>query len=249
MPRPSSNPVRLVRSHSIAAGERLWRRLAGQGSARRVVGVTKRLLVDHGYLRAVRAGSPIDHDGNPLPWYTYGAIEYLSSLDFRGRRVFEFGAGNSTLFWEQRAAEVVSVETDPEWFERIAPRVDATTTSVHLCHDRDAYVAEIARHDPFDVIVVDGLWRKPSAKAALDALAPGGIIVLDNADWFPYSYAVLRDAGLIPVDFHGAGPVTRYSWTTSVFLHRDADFWSGTPAPRPIGGILPPEMVAVDAED
>ena len=240
--------VPAVRSAVLARTIAVYRRLVGQRTPRRYVGVTKRLLLDQGYVRSVRTGAPVDHDGAPLPWYTYPAIEWLSGLDFADRRVFEFGGGNSTRYWERRAASVTTVETDPEWYERILPQLDPATTMV-LCHDREQYLGEIDRHQPFDVIVVDGLWRKPSARKALDALAPGGMVILDNADWFPYSHRLLRDAGLIPIDFHGAGPIARYSWTTTVFLHRDADFWSGTDGPRPIGGVRPPEMFAIDAED
>lgn len=75
------------------------------------------------------------------------------------------------------------------------------------------------------------------------------MLVLDNADWFPHTHALLREAGLIEIDFHGLGPLARYAWTTSVFLDRTADLWSSAPPPTPIGGIRPPEILAVDAAD
>lgn len=240
--------VARARSLVLARSIGWWRRLAGQTSARKVVGVTKRVLLDYGYVRSLRAGAPIQGRRDPVPWYTFAAIEYLQGLDLSGRRVFEFGAGNSTLFWQERVAEVVSVETDPEWYEQILPRVRASTRLV-LCKDQDEYLAEIGRHPPFDVIVVDGLWRKASARVALERLAPGGMLVLDNADWFPHTHALLREAGLIEIDFHGLGPIARYAWTTSVFLDRTADLWSSAPPPSPIGGIRPPEILAVDAAD
>jgi hypothetical protein len=71
------------------------------------------------------------------------------------------------------------------------------------------------------VIVVDGDWRGACAERALAALAPGGLIVLDNADWYPGTCAMLRATNLIQVDFSGFGPVNPYTWTTSLFLHRD----------------------------
>jgi hypothetical protein len=249
-PRTPARPLAArVRSQVLARSIGVWRRAAGQTPPRRVVGVSKRLLLDYGYLRSLRAGAPVRHRGEPIPWYTYAAVEYLSGLDLAGRRVFEFGSGNSTLWWQARAAEVVSVETDPDWYHQIAADVAADNTTLVLCHDRDEYLSEIDRHGTFDVIVVDGLWRKPSARVALEHLNPGGMIVLDNADWFPYSHALLRDAGLVEVNFHGLGPLGRYAWTTSVFLDRGADLWTGTAPPAPIGGIRPPQIVAVDAED
>jgi hypothetical protein len=50
---------------------------------------------------------------------------------------------------------------------------------------------------------------------------PWGVIVLDNADWYPGTCAMLRATNLIQFDFSGFGPVNPYTWTTSLFLHRD----------------------------
>ena len=33
-----------------------------------------------------------DRDGNPIPWYTYPAIEYLSQFDYSDKKIFERGA-------------------------------------------------------------------------------------------------------------------------------------------------------------
>mgnify|MGYP000216046892 CR=1 FL=1 len=61
-----------------------------------------------------------DKDGTPIPWYTYPAIEYLSQFDYGGKRVFEYGCGYSSLFLAERAAKVISIEDNPEWFARAA---------------------------------------------------------------------------------------------------------------------------------
>src|SRR5262245_9536558 len=59
-------------------------------------------------------------NGEPLPWYTYPAIAYLAQLDFSGSDVFEYGSGNSSRYWAQRARTVASVESDPAWFQVIS---------------------------------------------------------------------------------------------------------------------------------
>ena len=58
-----------------------------------------------------------DRDGNPIPWYTYPAIEYLAQFDYSDKKIFEYGCGNSSLFWAARAESVTSIEDNPEWFE------------------------------------------------------------------------------------------------------------------------------------
>lgn len=34
----------------------------------------------------------IDKDGNPIPWYTYPAIEYLSQFDYGDKKVLSLAA-------------------------------------------------------------------------------------------------------------------------------------------------------------
>ncbi len=54
-----------------------------------------------------------------LPWLTFEAIERLGTLDLKGKNVFEYGSGGSTLFWLDKGAKVVSVEHDLEWYQRL----------------------------------------------------------------------------------------------------------------------------------
>src|SRR5262249_39630854 len=80
------------------------------------------LNFQYGYLRSVASETPLEHRLEPQPWYTYPAVEYLKQLDLRDKQVFEYGCGQSTLFFAQRAARVVSVEHDPEWFQTVGQR-------------------------------------------------------------------------------------------------------------------------------
>ena len=67
----------------------------------------KILCFSYGHLRSVRAASPVDAAGKPIPWYTYPAIDFLRQLDLSERTVFDIhGSGKSTLFWAARAARV-----------------------------------------------------------------------------------------------------------------------------------------------
>jgi hypothetical protein len=198
---------RLLPSHwtpSLAAARSLW--------------------FDYAHLASVRTGSCVDAQQKPVPWYTYPAIEYVKQLDFRGRSVFEFGSGNSTLFWASAAARVVSVEDDERWFRMMAPKVPRNCELI-LESDLDAYPAVITRSgEQYDVIVVDGAARGKTrlrcAEAALGHLRDGGMIILDNSDWLPESARLLREAGLIQVDMTGFVPINRHTQTTSFFLHR-----------------------------
>ena len=60
----------------------------------------------------------VDKDFNPIPWYTYPAIEYLSQFDYSDKLIYEFGCGNSSVFWAKRAKQVISIEDNPQWFKK-----------------------------------------------------------------------------------------------------------------------------------
>jgi len=83
----------------------------------------KILAIDYGQYKTIRDGVCIDKNGNPIPWFTYPAIEYLNNLDLSDLKVFEYGSGFSTLYWSKRCKYVVSVEHDEEWFNLISEKI------------------------------------------------------------------------------------------------------------------------------
>jgi hypothetical protein len=181
------------------------------------------LALEYGHLRSVATGRSIDGNGEPVPWYTYPAIEYIRQLDVSNLSIFEYGSGFSTLFWGSAARQVTSVEDEEGWHAEMMQRLPPNCT-LHLRTDLDAFVAAIHGLGLFDIIVVDGPVRGQTrlkcARAAVEHLREGGLIILDNSDWLPRSAAFLRDAGLLQVDMTGFGPINDFTSTTSFFFHR-----------------------------
>ena len=176
---------------------------------------------DYGQWNSIRTRSALDANGDPMPWYTYPALEYLKQFDFRDKTVFEYGAGNSSLFWAARASRVTSVEHQRSWYETVRERA-FPNQEIILGESQDEYVHSIKRlGHTFDVIVIDGLHRLECARACGEFLGTGGLIVLDNSDWFPECAAELQKLDLIQVDFSGFGAVNQHTWTTTLFLTRD----------------------------
>lgn len=72
----------------------------------------------------------------------------------------------------------------------------------------------------FDVIIVDGMARALTAWVAARQVAPGGLVVFDNADRDEYAkgYEVLEASGFARIDFWGLGPINPYEWCTSIFV-------------------------------
>ena len=168
--------------------------------------------------RSFECRLPVDRDGNPLPWYTYPAIEYLEQLDFSACEVFEYGSGNSSKFWAHRARAVTSVESDPAWYQTGAAALSPNQTLLLKTEVADYAQAIRAKEGKYEVIVVDGVYRYNCAREAVDQVKEGGFILLDNADWHPATARFLREKGLSQVDLIGAGPVNSYAWCTSLFL-------------------------------
>ncbi|MEO7412904.1 MAG: SAM-dependent methyltransferase [Opitutaceae bacterium] len=198
---------------------------------------------DFGQRSTFDRGECLDGAGQETPWYTYPAIEYLRQLDFSNLAVFEFGSGNSTIYWAKRCERLASVENDQAWYEKMKGKLPAKV-SYRYEPDPAAYVATCGSYGTkFDVIVIDGRHRFECAKAALSCLRSTGFIILDNSDWHERSSKLLRDADLIEVDFSGFGPVNDYTWTTSFYFTRSVQLKpAGVRQPmHGIGGQYYPE--------
>lgn len=175
----------------------------------------------------------LDRDGNPIPWYTYPAIEYLLQFDYASKKIFEFGCGYSSAFWAARAQKVTSIEDKETWFAKWQQEFSAENLEIRLRDEGEQYENAIFEDgEKYDVIVVDGKRREKCAAVAVKALIDGGIIILDDSDRIntseEYRKAVsaLKAADLIQVDFYGFCPMNCYTKTTSVFLSRNFNFAS-----------------------
>jgi hypothetical protein len=71
--------------------------------------------------RSLRPGANSLDDVSP--WMTFPAIRFLDHFLKAGMRVFEYGSGGSTLFFAERAGQVVSAEHDPAWATPVRERI------------------------------------------------------------------------------------------------------------------------------
>ncbi len=194
------------------------------------------LSIDFGQYKTIRDWECIDRDEAPIPWYTYPALEYIKQLDFSEKTLFEHGSGNFTLFWAQRCKQLVSVEDNRKWYDKVRLKLP-DAVAYHLCEEQDAYITSIARHpDKFDLIIVDGSHRYDCAKAAIRHVKEDGLIILDNSDWFEKTSALLRASDFIEVDMAGFGPINGYTWTTSFYFTRNVSLKPAHPR-QPMHGV------------
>jgi hypothetical protein len=191
------------------------------------------LAVKYGQFKTINGRACVNSDGERIPWYTYPAIEYLNNIDFSQKIVFEYGSGNSSAYWANKAKTVFSIEHDKDWYDKIKNDL-AENQSIDLSENENSYLDAINRiSDKIDVIIIDGIHREKCAKLVKDHISDNGIVILDNADWHKETSRYLREElDLIEVDFHGFGPINAYTWTTSIFFTRNVRL-------RPFDNIQP----------
>jgi hypothetical protein len=128
-----------------------------------------------------------------VPWLTQGAIELLPDLFRPTDRCLEWGSGTSTAWLATRLGGVLSVEHDPQWYERVRLSLlqrGLASESVRLLSiepEADPSASPYVRAiDEFgdgelDVCLIDGEHRLACAEAAIPKLAAGGVLVIDDA--------------------------------------------------------------------
>lgn len=196
----------------------------------------KILSRDYGHYQSAKDWQSIDKKGQPIPWYSYPMVEYLKQLDFSQKTVFEYGSGNSTLFWANRSKRVVAIEDDLAWYNQIKDKLP-TNVEYILVDNKADYIQAIHRFpELFDVIIVDGSHRFDCVKSARERLSEKGMLILDNSDWFTNTTAYLRNTDLLEIDMAGFNPINGYVSTTSVFMSRQVEL-------KPVGTLQPDKIV------
>lgn len=99
------------------------------------------------YLTKVDASPLKDH----VPWMTFSTIRFLEKKLTKKMRVFEYGSGGSSVFFSKRAGEVISIEHDKEWINKVCKEMK----ELNLTHWHPIFIAPEKNsdedyHDPSD---------------------------------------------------------------------------------------------------
>lgn len=193
------------------------------------------LEIHYGHLNSKKKQESIDGKNNPIPWFTYPAIDYLCQLDLSDKVMLEWGSGNSSLFFSKKVKNIYSIEHDENWYNKIKGMNIDNQKIIWADSNYELKPEEL--NISFDIILIDGIKREACSEKAHSMLTKGGLIILDNSDRHPNIALKYRDLGFIEVDFHGFGPINDYTWTTSIFIHREFQFNPISIQPTiPIGG-------------
>lgn len=186
-----------------------------------------------GWLNSALKGRPLDVNCNPIPWFTYPAIDFIESILEPNWSIFEWGSGNSTKWWAKKCASVLAIESNPAWHEEVGKSLPTNAKTI-LAQEEGAYTTAISNTSDanFDVIVVDGDHRNKCVEASMGAIKDDSIVIFDNSDRQAYKpgLQMLMDAGFYHIDFWGLIPSYAYRNCTSVFF-RNPELLKRAPTP------------------
>lgn len=181
-------------------------------------------LFEDGWFRSFREESSVDANGDPIPWFTYPAIEFLKKRVHRDMCVFEFGCGFGTIWWANRVNEVISVEHVNNWHDKIAEKMPKNVKLFHIQLEPNGdYSKKIKEFkNKFDIVVIDGRDRVNCAINSIDALKEDGVFIWDNSDRKEYEsgYHYLYKQGFLKIEFVGFVPIYNIKSETGIFYRK-----------------------------
>jgi len=182
------------------------------------------MLRQRGYVESSKYKRPCRRDGSPLPWMNYHVIQFLEERLTKDLSLFEYGSGTSTGFYAALVKDVVSIETDPAWYEEVKASAPDNVELIFFDTGAGERYANLAAMQGrrFDVIVVDMLDRTACLLEAPKALTERGVIVLDDSNPVEHRQGIefLKGQGFRELLFEGLKPGSISAYRTSVF-YRD----------------------------
>lgn len=135
-----------------------------------------------------------------LPWITDGATEFVDNfiadrIKLKGKvNVFEFGCGNSTLYFLSRGCTVRSVEHEQGWVDKISQTAALFEYCEQLtltCETRPYH--QTYQAGDYDIILVDGRDRMQCMQHILSGgLNDDAILIFDNSERADYKYPAFK---------------------------------------------------------
>jgi predicted O-methyltransferase YrrM len=138
---------------------------------------------------------------NPkAPWLTPAAIRFLQSVLTSSDSGLEYGSGRSTTWFASRVKHLISVEHNPDWYQRVSstinqlglqnveyflhPQPDNRNTLQELMASKYVQAAASLTANSLDFVLVDGVTRPACAIHAIPLLKAGAWLILDDANHY-----------------------------------------------------------------
>jgi len=143
-----------------------------------------------------------------LPWWTDSAISFiegfLESFNQSKPLIFEYGGGNSTIYFLQKNLRVITIEHDADWYEKLNKTaeifvINNDNIDIRLSprpyHKQIAAITDTVKNHPLSIVVVDGRDRVKCIRYSTAFLYYHNIphiLILDNAERLGSEYREAR---------------------------------------------------------
>jgi hypothetical protein len=178
-------------------------------------------LKEKGWYKSYQKKVSIDAQKQSIPWMTYPCIAYLEKRLNKNISIFEYGSGDSTIWFSHRVKSIDAVEHHEAWHQYVSSKKSNNMEVLHVKLDKDgAYCRAISSlNKRYDLVIVDGRDRNNCIKQAVHHLTEAGIILLDNSERSNYieGIAFLKAQGFKQLEFEGMSPVVTGTNETSLF--------------------------------
>ena len=185
-------------------------------------------LHEIGWFESYRQEKPVDSKGHPVPWVTYPFLEFIEEKLHNEFVMFEYGSGNSTLYYSKKVKDLVTVEHDLTWFNQLEKLIPENVNLIHKSLEYNGNYAKTAStiNQKFQVIIVDGRDRVNCCRNAISALAEDGVVVLDDSERPQYQSAIdyLKENEFAQLNFWGLVPGYSHRRCTSIFYRKNNCF-------------------------
>ena len=178
-----------------------------------------------GWFNSYKNQQPLDGSNNPIPWVTYPFLDFIGERIKSGFTIFEYGSGNSTLYFSKKVESLVTVEHDKEWFNQLKETVPNNVKLIYEPLEYGGRYADTANRvkQKFHVVIVDGRDRVNCCLRSVSALCQDGVIVLDDSERPQYKSALetLQEKKFYRIDFWGIAPGVSHKKCTSIFYKNE----------------------------
>ena len=178
-------------------------------------------LVDVGWFNSFKSKTAVDKNNNPILWMTYPFSDFIKDRLNNSLTVFEFGSGNSTLYLSKMVRNVISVEHNKQWYNRLVKTLPDNVEVIYRdVAENESYEKSCLEFNKsYDIIFVDGQKRNECISHGIKALSNNGIIILDDSERSEYRDGIklLEENYFKRIDFWGIAPGILFKKCTTIF--------------------------------
>lgn len=178
-------------------------------------------LIDTGWINSFIKKEPVDKYNSPIPWLTYPAISFLSERINHELIIFEYGSGNSTLYYSKIVKKIFAVEHNKAWYEKIKSRQSENSKIVFVNLDNNGIYCRTIKstNQKFDIIIIDAEDRVNCIKNCLNNISENGVIILDDSEREEYNEGIefLKQNEFKRLDFWGISAGFIHQKITTIF--------------------------------